>query len=410
VQRECCVVLGSSRVVQRCSGGRLRSVHLIEILTHSGLYTCIGQSVCVVLVCCRPYFGLSMARARAVISGRFFRVLPQPAGCGEIGEDGGGYRRESSRVPFQAGDGWRQRAGVRQLPTGDMLTLEEGFHRAFEVGDLDILFAEKPQEEEPQEPAGAVMVREEAWQICASCDAQFPFLLAAYQHFTRAGWRVASGLKYGATYLLYPTAESSQGPKEAENKQGIDDTIQGQGAAKSTEDSGACGGTVSSTTTGHAGHAPFAVFVLPPNLAARGTACPTSSTKRKRASSDDEADGSQNEGLLVCRRQGGGEEAAYRFDGSEAWGDWTTIQSFTRLAAHVSKKFIIAYASYSCRPRGVGDGAGGRNRGGGSGGDGGEALGLESFADMSRINIREFHLNRWHPAPESGRVGAEGGV
>ena len=159
---------------------------------------------------------ISVSRWRAVISGRFFRVLPQPAGGDEIGEDGSGCRRESSRVPFQAGDGWRQRAGVRQLPTGDMLTLEEGFHRAFEVGDLDILFAEEALEEEPQEPAGAVMVREEAWQICASCDAQFPFLLAAYQHFTRAGWRVASGLKYGATYLLYPTDPRSGRCKEHE--------------------------------------------------------------------------------------------------------------------------------------------------------------------------------------------------
>ena len=73
-------------------------------------FTCMGQSVRIVLAFCRPYFGLSMARARAVISGRFFRVLPQPAGGGEIEEDGGGYRRNSSRVPFQAGDGWRQRA------------------------------------------------------------------------------------------------------------------------------------------------------------------------------------------------------------------------------------------------------------------------------------------------------------
>lgn len=341
-------------------------------------------------------------KSRAAPAGRFLRVLlplepdsvaavPDPA-CGEVV----GERRERAA----GAAGWRQRAGVRQLPAGDLLTLEEGYHRAFVVGDLDLLrhaAAGAVGATDGANGAGAhgadhgeVMGPEEAWGVCASRDAQFPFLLAAYQHFARAGWRVSSGLKYGATYLLYG-----------------DDTVPVQHAANSEDGNGATGRTAKGTAHGHA---PFAVYVLPPRAhCTRSTQCATT-RKRGRGNEALNPTGGGGDG-----GDGGGTVAAV--DGSEATETWTDIQSFTRLAAHVSKRFIVAYASYSSLSGGANGesaaGAGGGGHGAGNG-DSGEGCkveerggGIVNLADMDRIKIRELHLNRWLPAQMGGGVVGE---
>ena len=294
--------------------------------------------------------------------GRFLRLLPEPGGCiGESGADGSGAWRESSGGE-ERGAAWRRRAGVKQLD-GGMLSLEEGFHRAHVVGNLDILRASDAAE-------GVVMGKEETWRACASRDAQFPFLLAAYQHFVRAGWRVSSGLKYGATYLLYANAGDVQGKHNIPRPNGADDAARRDSA--------------DSMPPQH-GHAPFAVCVLPPTRSCSGTHCPTK-RKREHGEEAEQCEGKRQERTTA--------------DGSEATEDWTTIQSFTRLAAHVSKKFIIAYASYSSGP------------GGGDGGGGGtqeRARGIVDLKDMDRVRIREFHVNRWLPAVATASSGRGGG-
>ena len=338
--------------------------------------------------------------ARAVPDGRFLRVLPAlvsvATGDSAEGEDceggkGGGIGGSGERRD-RAGAGWRQRAGVRQLPAGDLLTLEEGYNRAYVVGDLEIVYPSAGLTDAGCPPSthgandGGVMGLEEAWGVCMHRDAHFPFLLAAYQHFTRAGWRVSSGLKYGATYLLYGDTAAAPAQHTACNEDG-------DGAAMHTPN--ASGGSAH-------GHAPFAVLVLPPRSHHTRTAlCATS---RKRARGTEASEHVHYEGP---RDNSGGTAV----DGSEATETWTNIQSFTRLAAHVSKRFIVAYTSYASLPGGAhggqGEGQGeGTGRGDGIGsGDSGEMGrrerefgGIVHVAHMDRIKVRELHVNRWVPA------------
>jgi hypothetical protein len=303
-------------------------------------------------------------RAAAVPVGRFLRVLVVEDSAGGA-VAGGVWRAPCPRT----GGTWRQRAGVQQLPADMLLTLHEGYQRAFAVGDLDIL-------REPAPAQTAVLCKEEAWLECARRDAHFPFLLAAYQHFSRAGWRVSSGLKYGATFLLY-TADTPRRQRE------------GSSEARDAE------------SGSQHGHAPFAVYVLlPRGLHKRGTGL-LLPTMRKRRHSGEAAPDSADDG-----GRGSADD-----DGAEASEDWTAIQSFTRLAAHVSKRFILAYTSYTPAfgdgaPAGGGNGgaAGDGNRQGGE--DGGNSgaeqktscgrrvRGIETPDDMHRISIRELHLNR----------------
>ena len=213
-----------------------------------------------------------------------------------------------------------------------------------------------------------------AWLECARRDAHFPFVLAAYQHFVRAGWRVSSGLKYGATFLLY-ASDTPAPPREA-----------------GSEARGAQGGAPH-------GHAPFAVYVLPPRVLHKRGAGLLSPGTRKRRQGDDEAEAGSP--------QGGGDagSAGSEADGAEASEDWTAIQSFTRLAAHVSKRFIIAYTSYTpasggCAAAGEGDAdprgvdGGGRAEADWHASRKGGGRGIENLQDMQRIAIRELHLNR----------------
>ena len=310
--------------------------------------------------------------AVCVPDGCFLRVLAAGddgvggAGAGAGARAGGGA---AGRAPPRAGEGWRQRAGVQQLPAGVLLTLHEGFHRASAVGDLDIL---RPPARAPAPPA--VLRPEEAWLECARRDAHFPFVLAAYQHFVRAGWRVSSGLKYGATFLLY-ASDTPAPPREA-----------------GSEARGAQGGAPH-------GHAPFAVYVLPPRVLHKRGAGLLSPGTRKRRQGDDEAEAGSP--------QGGGDagSAGSEADGAAASEDWTAIQSFTRLAAHVSKRFIIAYTSYTpasggCAAAGEGDAdprgvdGGGRAEADWHASRKGGGRGIENLQDMQRIAIRELHLNR----------------
>jgi len=300
------------------------------------------------------------ARDAAVPVGRFLRVLTV--------EDSAGSASALPPCP-RTGAGWRQRAGVQQLPSDMLLTLHEGYQRAFAVGDLDIL-------REPAPTQTAVLSKEEAWLECARRDAHFPFLLAAYQHFLRAGWRVSSGLKYGATFLLYTT-----------------DTLRQQREG-SSEDRDAESGA-------QHGHAPFAVYVLLPRaLHKRGAGLLPPTTRKRQHSGETAPDSAEDGG------SGSADD-----DGAEASEDWTAIQSFTRLAAHVSKRFILAYTSYTPASRN-GAPAGGRSGGAAGDGDrqggddGGNSCaeqktscgrgvrGIETLDDMQRICIRELHLNR----------------
>lgn len=290
----------------------------------------------------------AVARLRAVPAGRFLRLLrdephqadplpsPDVPRTSQVGHEGSERRAA-----------WRKRAGVRQLPTGDLLTLEEGFHRAFVVGDLDIVHQSVPVASEDSSPChkharswefAVAMSHDEAWHECTSRDATFPYLLAAYQHFVRAGWALSSGLKYGATYLLYPATTSAQQASAC------------RGASSSRSD--ACAGAAH-------GHAPYAVYVVPPRLLAN---TPGGGQKRKRLeSARDYAAGD-----VIGTTQGG-------YTCSEPSERWAAIQSFSRLAAHVSKKAIIAYVSCSSEPP-------------------------NPASYGSCIEIRELHLNRWIPA------------
>ena len=313
------------------------------------------------------------SRLRAVPAGRFFRVLrdePDQAGAVLSPDDAPGSNQVGQDCGVQRAK-WRTRAGVRQLPTGDLLTLQEGFHRAFVVGDLALVHESVPAAAEQSPPCpnllgehtnapGAshrrasytTMNQEEAWHVCTSRDATFPYLLAAYQHFVRAGWALSSGLKYGATYLLYPA------PAEIE-------------LASACPGTSSCGRS-SSAGAAH-GHAPYAVYVVPPRLpvSAQGV------QKRKRQ--EPASEGARGGGVLGTTQKG--------ITVSEPSERWAAVQSFSRLAAHVSKKAIIAYVSYPlespdqegkkcCRS---------------------DDMVIEA-ADMKRMKIRELHLNRWMPA------------
>ena len=300
------------------------------------------------------------ARATAVPFGRLLRVLTvEDSTC------------SSSALPPcpRTGEGWRQRAGVQQLPSDMLLTLHEGYQRAFAVGDLDIL-------RDPAPTQTAVLSKEEAWLECARRDAHFPFLLAAYQHFLHAGWRVSSGLKYGATFLLY-TADTPRHQRE-----------------------GSCEARDAESGVQHC-HAPFAVHVLlPRGLHKRGAGLLPPTTRKRRHSGETASDSTADGG------RGSADD-----DGAEASEDWTAIQCFTRLAAHVSKRFILVYTSYIPASRngapaggGNGDAAGDGDRQAGEDGcnSGAEqktscgqgVRGIETLDDMQRISIRELHLNR----------------
>ena len=303
-----------------------------------------------------------------MLAGRWMRLLDPDSGTSCADSTSSGRRS----LPV----GWRQRAGVRQLPAGEMLMLEEGYHRAFVLGDMHMLRDSDLHPHGPQEgeEGGGALQRlgedawmgpEDAWHACLSRNTNFPFLLAVYQHFTRAGWRVASGLKYGVTYLLYAGAVSARGEQMAPREiDGNDLEVPG--------------------CETHA-HAPFAVCVVPPNCAMSDQSGPV---KRKRGSGG-EVDGDDRQGDKSAVAIGGdaGAGTGTATKGSETTNQWIAIQSVMRLAAHVSKKVIIAYVSYSPSP----DGAG---------------VDVCNMSDMDRIKVREFHVNRWQPAQAAGGAGA----
>jgi hypothetical protein len=325
-----------------------------------------------------------------VPAGRFLRVLrdagPGPGGVPGTPASSGHASRDGEDGGARRSAGWRTRAGVRQLPPGDLLTLQEGFHRAFAVGDLDIVrepaatAAEFSAEHSAAEHAaagashrraeGAAMSEEEAFLLCASRDASFPYLLAAYQHFVRAGWTVTSGLKYGATYLLYPGCASAGRDKPR---------------AGAYEPVSISSGQEDLPGAAH-GHAPYAVYVVLPRLSgsAHGLA------KRKR-------DG--NEAVST----GGSVPEMAAQEGNEQSLSWAAMQSFSRLAAHVSKKAIVAYVSISgaSSPAPASAAACLDLPGPGcvSSGTRGEPIFPQLHAaDMKRITVQERHLNRWVPA------------
>lgn len=313
------------------------------------------------------------SRLRAVPAGRFFRVLcdePEQAGAVLSPDDAPGSNQVGQDCGLQRAK-WRTRAGVRQLPTGDLLTMQEGFHRAFVVGDLDLVHESVPAAAEHGPPcpnfhgghtnaSGAshrrasytAMNQEEVWNVCTSRDPTFPYLLAAYQHFVRAGWALSSGLKYGATYLLYPA------PAEIEQ-------------ASANPGTSSCGRS-SSAGAAH-GHAPYAVYVVPPRLPV------TAQGVQKRKRQEPASEGAGGGGVQGTTQEG--------IAGSESSERWAVVQSFSRLAANVSKKAIIAYVSY---PLESPDQAGKKCCRG-------DDKVIEA-ADMKRMKIRELHLNRWMPA------------
>ena len=107
-------------------------------------------------------------RAAAVPVGRFLRVLVVEDSAGGA-VAGGVWRAPCPRT----GGTWRQRAGVQQLPADMLLTLHEGYQRAFAVGDLDIL-------REPAPAQTAVLCKEEAWLECARRDASVSSLWVSF--------------------------------------------------------------------------------------------------------------------------------------------------------------------------------------------------------------------------------------
>ena len=238
-------------------------------------------------------------RVRAVPAGRWLRILDPRADDGP--PESLACRRRSEPVP-----GWRPRAGVRQLPASELLCLEEGFHRAFVLADLDICAP-------PPAPEGTLLRAEEAWLECSRRDRNFPFRLAAYQHFSRSGWRLASGLKYGATYLLYASTDEAPGA--------IDH-----------------------------GHAPFAVYLVPPKEPLVGSAgC--HGTKRKRGEGQVEhtnrGQGDKDDAEVLAQDATDTSWCGAAANGSEATLEWRAIQGTIRLASHVSKK---VHATHACVP------------------------------------------------------------